>query len=410
MGSTRRYVKVLAAILLPLWGATAAFNLVVDPYAASPALGLDRLDDHRWNSDRTTKAERLRRGEHDVIVFGTSVANQACDPRDPVFGGARVLDSGLPGANLFEVRRILDYALDHGDPHTVILFVDLVGVSGARTTAADFAQSRFDPGCRVAEYRLRQVLGWNATMDSIRVLKEAAHSDPEDTRARADGFRRRPVVLKRGWEEFSKILRLYLVEDWNRHTYAADRVDEVRAMAERCRREDVRLVMVIPPLHGTALECIRLMDLWDDFERMERDMLGAVEAAAAIPSKAPPPVLWDFSGWDGPRAEPVPLEGKGDLRWFSDPIHPTAALGSSMLALALGRDDLVPAEHRGFGVRLERPMIEGHLAALRAGRDAWVRDRPEEAARAAKLHAATAAERARRLRGAGSRAALEAAD
>jgi hypothetical protein len=409
-GSTRRYVRILAGTLLPLWAATAGFNLAVDPYAAAPALGVDRLDDFRWNANRATKAERLRRGTYDVVVFGTSVANQCCDPADPVFEGARVFDAGLPGGNLHETRIAFDYALDHGRPKTVVLFVDLVGLSGARTTIGDFAQSRFDPGCRVAEYRLRQILGWDATMDSIGVLRDAAHPSAEDARAGADGFRRRPVPARPTWEDFAKTLRTYLVEEWNRFRYSTERVAYLREMLDRCRREGVRAVVVVPPLHATALEGIRLMGLWDDLERMEGDVMGAVEQAAATPSKAPPPVAWDFTGWDGPRAEPIALEGRGEMLWFSDPVHPTAALGSVLLARAFHRDDLAPPGLRGFGVRLTREGLAAHLAALRAGRDGWARGHAGEAERMARLHADTAEERAKRLRLAGAGGDAQAGD
>ena len=381
MRAMRNYSRLLAAILLPLGAGTAAVNLLADPYAASPSTGLARLEDGRLNATRAAKAERLSRGGYETVIFGTSIANQACDPLGPAFGGARTLIAGLPGSNLVEMRRAVEFALDHGKPKTVILFVDPVMASTARTYVGDFDQSRFNPALRVPEYRLRQLLGGDPTLDSLSVLFPAS----DEPRQRADGFRPRPAEVRLGWGEFATTLRQYFHEEWNGYRYDAARVRGIGEVVARCRREGVRAIVVIPPLHATAMEGMRLMGVDAGLADLRRD-------AAAFGAEA-----WDFSGWTGPRAEPVPLEGTGPMRWYSDPVHSTAALGAVVAARALGREDLVPAEFGGFGVRL----VPGAPAPADDGA-AWRRDHPEEAARIARLFEATAAERARRLRLAGA--------
>ncbi len=403
MKALRNYVRLLGSILVVLGIAAAWFNLLVDPYAIVPAAGITDLDDFRMNAKRTTKAERLSRGGWEALVFGSSVANQTCDPADPVWGGRRLFVAGLPGANLREVRRAFDFALDRNRPRTVVLYVDLVMMSGSRTVLGDFEESRFNPGTREAEYRLSHLLGWASLVDSREVALLSRGWTPAFARIEASGFLRRPAGdVRMEWKDFGGTLRKYFHEEYNRFRWAPDRFDDLRAMLARCRREGIRTVVVLPPFHALALEGMHLMGLWPSFERMKRETLAAVEEAAAHPSAAPAPAFWDFTGYGGPRSEPVPLEGTGTMHWFSDPVHPTATLGTRFLARALERDDLVDPAFREFGTKVDRGNLETLLAAIRLEREAYVRDHAEEVGRLERIHASTAAERARRLRVSGT--------
>jgi hypothetical protein len=386
MRATRNYDRLLAAILLPVGAAAVALNLLADPYAASPATGLDRLEDARMNGTRAAKAERLSRGGFRTVVFGTSVVNQGCDPRGPAFGGERTFIAGLPGSNLVEMRRAFDFALDHGRPGTVVLSVDPVMASGARNYLGDFDQSLFHPSLRWPEYRLRHLLGGDPTLDSLEVLFPSG----TEPRQRADGFRPRPAEVVLDWGDFTRTIRQYFLEEWNGYRYDAGRVRGLAEMAARCRREGIRAVIVIPPFHAVAMEGMRVAGIGDDFDRLRRD-LAAVDAEC-----------WDFSGWTGPRAEPAPLEGRGTMRSYSDPIHCMASLGAVFTARALGREDLVPAEFRGFGVRLGPATLDAHLAALRRDGEEWREAHADEAARLSRLFESTGPERSRRLRLAGA--------
>ncbi len=402
-----RYVAVFGTVLCLLLGAAAAWNLVVDPHALFPQVHAGSLEGFRRNADRTTKAERLSRRVPQVLLLGNSVANQLFDPESPAWAGREIYCGGLAGGNLVETETLFDFAMDRGRPELVVLVVDLRSVSGAEGFDGDWAESRLNPGLDGTDYLLRHLLGWGAARDGIDVVVASCNTDPLEAHTTAGGFRDRPP-LPHTWESFSSIVRNYLHEEYNRFTYGRDRIEVVGRILERCRREGVRCIVVIPPQHAILMEAIEQVGLGGDFDRLRRDLAGVVEAGvrAAAEMSWNQPLLYDFSGWGGPRGEEVPLAGTATLRWFSDPVHGNAALGERMLRVIRPWSAHREGEHplQGWryspaqaGTTVERTLQE---AAIRRTLDraVWAELHPGEASRIRRLVEETAPERARRRR------------
>ncbi len=218
-----------------------------------------------------------------------------------------------------------------------------------------------------------------------------------------EGFALRPSPHVLDWARFTDGLRRYYFtnpETYPGFAFSGDRLRDLDAVLALGRERGVPVVLMIPALHAVQLEAMRVAGVWGDFERMKREALAAVRRAAAAPSPAPAPVLWDFTGYDGPASEPVP-DAPGPLLWFTDSAHPSAALGRVMLARALGREEELEPALRGFGVRLTEENLEASLAAVRAGREEFVRRRPADAERVAALYAETAGRREQMRKAAG---------
>jgi hypothetical protein len=399
MRSSRRSVTVLAATAGLLLGAVAALNLRADPHGQFPSTGDPALAGCRENGSRRAKAERLARERADVLVFGSSRAMASLDPRSPHWGGATVYNAALRGTNVLEMGRVFDHALDHGAPRRVVLAVDLLGFGDRRSFPDDFLESRFNPDRDAIGTLFGSLLGWGQAADSIGVLKESARPGRRPP-VRPDGF----LFLDDGrpptWEAFTDVLRRNFFVDvstYNGFRYSRERVETVGDMLLRCRREGIEADVLLLPVHALQLEAMRLMGVDGQFERLKRDLLVGTGIAAATPSTARPPALWDFTGYRDPCTEAVPLEGSRAMAWFRDASHATARLGEVVIARVSGREDAAAAAMPGFGVRLEPGTIEPHLASIRAARAAWARDHVEEVERLRRIHGETAAERARNL-------------
>jgi hypothetical protein len=419
-----RFVAVYGTVACLLLGAAAALNLVVDPSALFPMIHADFLEGFRRNGTRTGKTERLAREVPDVLLLGNSVANQCWDPESPLWEGRSVFCAGLAGGNLLETETMFRFVLERGRPEEVFLVANLRTVTAHEDYWGDWAESRLNPEVDPVDYLLRRLFGWGSIDDCLRVIGEYRDTDPLGAHTSPAGFRDRPLGFEHTWKSFASVAKSYMHEEFNHFRYAPDRVDVVRRILARCRREGIRCTVVVPPQHAILMEAICHMGLEDDYDRFRRDLAAAVVEARGEPWPAgTEAVLWDFSGWSGPRGEPIPLEGRAPLLWFSDPVHFNAALGEAILEEMMhpGPEarEARRARRRGtglpaaLGLRIVPPEVAPlpgfeedpvGAALLRAaadrrlGRRQWLRERPVEAERIRRIYEETAPERDRRRR------------
>ncbi len=403
MGPFRKYLAALAAGTVIPCAAVAVLDLLVDPDAVFPSVDLERFEPLRENGGRTNKMERLGRGGWEVLLFGTSRAMTSMDPRSPLWEGARAYDAGLQGTDLREIRRVFEFSLEHSRPRLAVVQVDLISFSSGHDSRTSLQGTRADPDLVGADYLLAHLLGWKTARRSLPILLQPDRGQGPVPGVSPEGFSRRPSPHVLDWARFTDgIGRYYFTspETYPGFSFSRERLGDLEAILKLGRERDLRTVLMIPSLHAVQLEAMRIAGVWGDFERMKREVLAATRRAAAIPSRAPEPVLWDFTSFDGPAAEPVPDEPT-PLRWYTDSAHPSAALGRVMLARVLGKEEGLDPDQRGFGVRLTEQDLDATLATLRAGREEFVRGHPREVARLEELFKATAARRAQLREAAG---------
>jgi len=377
----RRHLLIAATGFSLLALGSAALNLVVDPFWSFHGRDLFGLAEHRSQGSRAGKAEMLARGGHDVIILGSSRAEMGLDPADPSWGGASVYNASLAGTNLLETRCVYDHVLAHGGPRLVLLCADLLAFSSRRATSADFDTSLFNPELNALSYYCLSLIGYRSTHESFRALMRC--SGAEARRVTWRNGHVRAVTASAGHHRrwFTNTIRRF---SRDRQTYRGfrfgqDRVAAMRHIAESCRRRNVRLIIVISPVHAMQLETIRIMGLWGDFERMKREVVRAADDANALESTAPPVAAWDFTGFRGPLTESVPQDHEKDraMKWFGDSSHFTPRLGSVVIARVLGAAE-GPDDGGGFGFQLTRENLAGHLAGVRSDREAYAAGHPGE--------------------------------
>jgi hypothetical protein len=148
-----------------------------------------------------------------------------------------------------------------------------------------------------------------------------------------------------------------------------------RDMVSGCRARGVNLIVFIPPVHALQLEAIRVARLWPVFEQWKRDL------AQLVATEDPSVLLWDFSGYTGPRAESVPPNGDKTTRmkWYIDSSHFTPAFGHLVLEQALAsspRSGDAPAQF--LGVLLKSDSVGNDLNDIRRDRDSYAASHSEE--------------------------------
>ena len=365
-----------------------ALNLLVDPLGAYRAVSLAAFAPYRApQANRQAKAELIARGGCETLLLGSSRVLVGLPVDLPSYHSSNVYNLALSGTTLTETTGVLDFSLRHNPLRRVVIGLDFHMFSEAREAKSAFATSRFNPHLDLVEYHGRNLFGSQALGDSWGMLWQK--------------LRRRPPALgERGWvpksiprntsqrELFIQRIQDALVNPGSDTGYrpSPERLEIFREMVRRCRRDQVELILFIPPVHALEMEALHAVGLWPEFERWKTDLLRIVAEEGGADSVP----LWDFTGFTGPVAEPLPSpeDRVTRMKYYLEVSHFTPALGRAVVARMLGDPASLPADMAGFGVRLTSATLPAHLAGLRTNREAFAAANPEEVALVARLAAA----------------------
>ena len=315
--SFRLYFHVFGACALAGVILLAGLNLLIDPLSAYPRFSLRALEPYRGHlAARTAKAEMTARGDCQVLLLGSSRVLVGMPVTHAGYGTDRVYNLGLNATALTETAGVLDFALRHNRLKRVVLGIDFFLFSEARRNSPVFENSRFNPALNLFDYHCRNALGSEVIDDSWALLRQTWRGMPM---AGERGFV--PKIIPHGAaqrEIFAARIRGFLVnpETYGGFRYSTQRLALFREMVSRCRRENVGLIVFIPPVHALQLETIRAAGLWSTFEQWKGDLvriLAEEEVGESVP-------FWDFTGFTGPLTEAVPPIGDTTTRmkWYLD--------------------------------------------------------------------------------------------
>jgi hypothetical protein len=370
-------------------GVILALNALVDPLGAYRSFSLSQFEPYRAQlATRPAKAELIARGNCDTLLLGSSRVLVGLPVSHPAYNTPQVYNLALSGTMLTETSDVLDFSLRHNRLKRVLLGTDFHMFSDAREVKSSFETSRFNPQLDLLEYHCRNLFGSQALDESWRLFWQRLRG-------------RSPPPGEHGWvpksvprnlsqrELFTQRIRASLTNPGSDAGYrrSPERFEQFRQMIQRCRRENVELILFIPPVHALQLEAVHAAGLWSEFEQWKKDLVRIVAeegGADAIP-------IWDFTGFKGRVAEPIPAEGDRitRMKWYLEISHFTPALGQVVVERMLGQPENARGNPDDFGVRLNAANIESHLARIRADREAYAVAHPEEIALVAQLAVAT---------------------
>ncbi|MDY6914683.1 MAG: hypothetical protein SVT52_09550 [Planctomycetota bacterium] len=378
----RPYLKTWLSLTAVALSAVGLFNLAVDPFRAYRLAFGGRLDAYKSKMNtRTAKAELLQHDACNVLLLGSSRAEMGVDPLLPDWGARRVYNLALEGTNLYETTYVLRYALRSGEVKKVILFADFLMFTESRTVGGDFEKSRFNPERNVVEYHLDNVLSMYATKCSFRALKDCAQGKRTQMRPHGNIIISRAMKAVDHQAAMEKVIGRFLADPqtYGSYVYGPSRISLFGEMVRRCRDRGVELMVVILPVHALQLEAIRAAGLWETFETWKTDMVNSLADDADAHRRAKPFVLWDFTGYSGIVAEPVPAKGQTTVRmkWFWESSHFKKKLGDLAICRILAQAPPGGEMPDDFGVKLTPANIASHLARIRANREAYARKHPE---------------------------------
>ena len=125
--NTKRYCILTVAIVGAALAVVSAFNLLVDPLGVYPRAHLKAFDSLRGTLfTRQARAELVRRGDWDMMIFGTSRAKAGMPAQHPAFATNHVCNLSVDGARMTEAAAMFDYARARNPLRRVVLCLDFV--------------------------------------------------------------------------------------------------------------------------------------------------------------------------------------------------------------------------------------------------------------------------------------------
>lgn len=410
------YIKVWLLTALLAIGAVCATNLVVDPYGVYDLVRLEGFNSVKVRAQQRgwlSKSHSLTRVGPGSLILGNSRAEVGFDPSHPGWptGARPAYNFSLPGAGLSASLQRLDFALRTAPSiNTVVLgldFLDFTFDAGRiqpeprkQPVPGNGAAQLFDWVKRLGDHA-EILLSLDALGDSMRTV--FGQRNRFATRLTELGFNPMldyvPLVRENGYralfsQKNGEYARAFLRGGKDIFVHGSRNspdFDTLRAFLERCRKNNVRLHLVIYPYHAHALELFRATGLWNAFEEWKRKLTEIVDedAIASGPEQRFP--LWDYSGYNPFTIEEVPAPGdlRSEMRWYWEGGHFKKELGDLVLNKVLGHRNPQREATNEFGALLTAASIEGHLAHVRAERERYAASRQDDIGYLARLVAAS---------------------
>src|SRR5687767_8584389 len=359
----KRYCQVTLLVACVALATVGGFNLLVDPFGVYPQVHLKAFDPLRDSlSSRRARAEMLRRGNWDMMIFGTSRPKGGMPAEHPAFASNNVCNMSVDAARMSEVAVMFDYARRYNRIRHVVLCLDFALSRYSAIDPSDFAESRFNPELSVFNYHCKNLIGADVTDRSFEFLLNLLRRKlpPEGER---NGFQVRSLKPDASHRAlFQKVLRS-LAYSYAVQRAAPEEMQAFRHVLAVCRDNNIGITLAINPVHALDLELLRAGDNWDGFEAWKRDIVRIV-AEESMAGKA---VVWDFTGYWEPTTEEVPAAGDTTTRmkYYFESSHYTPAMGALML------DQMFGLATNEFGAKISKENVEAHLQRLREQRESY---------------------------------------
>ena len=363
--SSRFLVLFWCAVVLVTLG-LGAFDVVVDPYAlfTSPNWFHSSMSGTREMAtvnERMTKSYDVLRKTPSALILGTSSVDVGLDARSSAWPQniGPVYNLGIFSIDLQGMYQYLRHVVQVRSIDMVVIGIDFDQFLGRwvhpLATEDQFRLDRRSLSVSTPDL-LRSAFSFDAFADSINFLaneligehpRYISGNRPEDDFVR--------FKVREGPTAFFRITDIRDISVVALKPASKSQIDDLRAIINLCLSNNVRVIVVINPVHVNLLETYSLSGYWNGFEDWKRELVAMTTQSAGDPVHPGRVELWDFAEYD--RYSTVDLPRATD--WFWDSNHYTRQLGDRALRRLFGDGE------PGFGVRLTAETLESDLQTTR---------------------------------------------
>ncbi|MGA9378115.1 MAG: hypothetical protein WBV73_05035 [Phormidium sp.] len=156
------------------------------------------------------------------------------------------------------------------------------------------------------------------------------------------------------YSNFNRVMKMYLMEKtlYKDYNLSEEELAAFKEIVDTCKQRNIKLKVLIAPVHAAQLELINRAGIWSEFENWKRQIV-----------KITP--VWDFSSYSNLTTEPI-----GDnMKHFVDSVHYQDEVANLIMnRIYNDKSAQVPAD---FGKVISPTNIEPHLKVVREQRLKW---------------------------------------
>ncbi|MEC4983484.1 MAG: hypothetical protein SAK42_05250, partial [Oscillatoria sp. PMC 1076.18] len=248
-----RYLIWLIAFFCLEFVVVALFNLAIDPFAAfgSPMIsGVNQLKLEQQAHVRLFKAIAITRLQPKTILLGSSRTDLGLNPDHQVFANkSPVYNLGVPGVNMYEVRRYFEHALQNQpEIKQVVLGIDFLMFNQFRPEKPDFSERRLN----LKRIGLADALATTFSLDAVTSSWETIQASKKDRKNQAYsslGMRNEKYFLRYGLpkksivEGFKFNLGRSIIDPEIYYNYALseEQINDFKTVVNTCKKNNLPL-------------------------------------------------------------------------------------------------------------------------------------------------------------------------
>jgi hypothetical protein len=404
----KRYLTFWLSMTGLLLLATAAFNIVIDPYGLFRFVdqpGLNKTKPAAGAHGPMVKAYQVLRVQPYGLIFGNSRAEVGFDPEHPAWpkNGRPVFNLALPGTGTTTTLQYLEHTLANPGapkPRVVLWGIDFMDFLVDPTLAPraalikrnDYLLQRNIDGSDtskrwfvLARDHAKSAITLNALLDSVHTVASqrsayAADLTPLGFNPMRDYLK---ITADEGyWNVFRQKdqsnINAYLRRPksiFDADGRSSPNLNDFREVLDLCRQHDIALHLVIYPYHAHLLEIIRITGHWPAFEAWKRELAQIVAKEAINAGKTPFPI-WDFGEFNSLTMEAIPEKGdrKSTMLWYWEAGHFKYELGNLVQDRVFGNTE----KENPFGMLLNLSNVDERNASVRSQEVDYRRTHPRD--------------------------------
>jgi hypothetical protein len=371
------YLRTLAMTVAVGVVAALALVVVIDPYRLYRVVelpGVNREKPHPGSYQDEIKVAQARAAGVNALIMGNSRAESGLDPASDEWKrrGLDAYNLAIAGAGITTARTQLDYLIEQGrTPRLAVLGIEFFDFLADPKAGEPGSPRRRHP-VEAWQWRFETLFSLASIGDALATLAMQRDATAETMTER--GFNPLaqyvPMSRREGYYAFFRQRAEESARSIVRKSAASGRspaLDAFRALLEATARNRIETHVVIYPYHAQLLAMLERSGLSDAFAQWKAQLAAEIDAVrATVPEFRV--LLWDFSGYEGPRCEPIPQanDRTTDTQWYWEGGHFKRALGERVLSRVLRAERRDAAD--GFGVMLATDNLAANQARIAAER------------------------------------------
>lgn len=341
------------------------FNVAIDPYGvfnSREIVGINQAKPEKLKNMRLFKAVDITRIKPVTVFIGSSRTEYGLEPKhSALIDSQPAYNLGLGAATPYEMFHYLQHAIANQPKiQLVVIGLDEFMFNALSVEGTGFSKTRLEKKHLTIQDLINTTFSFTALTASRKTLEYSQKYPYYKSYSPEGRLNLRPIDRNGGATEyrFANNISVYF-RVYPEYKISQRYLSYLAKIINLCQEKKIETKVFISPSHAARWEIIHAARHWQTYEQLKRELV-----------KLTP--IWDFSGYNSITTETI----SNNMKNYIDDSHYRKEIGDLVLNRLLSyQEEKVPDD---FGILLTVNNIETHLAKIRADRQLWLSNNPQE--------------------------------